>query len=369
MADVGFEYKNELPQKIDKEVERRLLWKIDLMLMPLLFISYGLQYYDKAAMGNAAVFGLLEDLDLSSKRYSNATSAFYWGYITSLLVHPYALQKLPIGKYLSISILIWGALTIVTIAIHSYPGIMVQRVILGIVEAVVSPGFVILSSMWYKKSEQPIRLAIWYSSTGIFTIFSGALNYGIGSAASKPSSTLAPWKAIYVFAGGWTMLHAILMFFILPDNPLKARLLSHQERMLAVARIRENMTGIESQRWKWSHVIECFRDPQIFAYFLLSTSIYMVNGPVTAFGTQIIKSFGYSSLKTILMTMPGGATTAVSIWVTALIAAKVKNTRLILLMISCLPVIVGAAIVWRGSWNGRGLPLFGYYLLPVSISI
>ncbi|KAG8715266.1 hypothetical protein FRC11_004998 [Ceratobasidium sp. 423] len=29
---------------IDLEAERRLLWKIDLLLMPLLTISYGLQY-------------------------------------------------------------------------------------------------------------------------------------------------------------------------------------------------------------------------------------------------------------------------------------------------------------------------------------
>ncbi|TIC27804.1 MFS general substrate transporter [Wallemia mellicola] len=363
--DVAFQVKNELPTTVDKSIERRLLWKIDLTLMPLLFVSYGLQFFDKAAFGNAAVFGLLEDMDLTSERYSNATSVFYWGYITSLLFHPFALQKLPIGKYLSVSILVWGALTVVTIAVHSYPGIMVQRLILGIVEAVVSPGFVILSSMWYKKSEQPIRLAIWYSSTGIFTIFSGALNYGIGSAASKPSSTIEPWKAIYIFAGSWTMLHALIMLFLLPDNPLKARLLTHEERLVAVARIRDNMTGIESKRWKWSHVWECFRDPQVYAYFLLSTAIYMVNGPVTAFGAQIIKSFGYSSLKTILMTMPGGATTALSIWITAWIAMKCRNTRLVLLIISCLPVIVGAAIIWRASWNSRGVPLFGYYLLPI----
>lgn len=27
--------------------------------------------------------------------------------------------------------------------------------------------------------------------------------------------------------------------------------------------------------------------------------------------------------------------------------------------------MVGAIIIWRGSWHHRGLALFGYYLLPV----
>lgn len=42
--------------------ERRLLWKVDLLLMPLMIVSLGLQYYDKAALGSASAFGIIEDL-------------------------------------------------------------------------------------------------------------------------------------------------------------------------------------------------------------------------------------------------------------------------------------------------------------------
>lgn len=38
--------------------------------------------------------------------------------------------------------------------------------------------------------------------------------------------------------------------------------------------------------------------------------------------------------------------------------------RTYLIPISCIPPIVGACIIWKGSWAHRGLPLFGYYLLP-----
>lgn len=36
--------------------ERRLVWKIDLILIPILTITYGLQFYDKAVLGSASVF-------------------------------------------------------------------------------------------------------------------------------------------------------------------------------------------------------------------------------------------------------------------------------------------------------------------------
>ena len=48
--------------------------------------------------------------------------------------------------------------------------------------------------MWYTKSELPLRLGIWYSATGLFTIFSGVINYAIGHA----HGALTPWKYMYV---------------------------------------------------------------------------------------------------------------------------------------------------------------------------
>lgn len=42
--------------------ERRLIWKLDFLLMPLLTVTLGLQYYDKAALGSAVAFGILKDL-------------------------------------------------------------------------------------------------------------------------------------------------------------------------------------------------------------------------------------------------------------------------------------------------------------------
>lgn len=52
--------------------ERRLVRKIDCLLMPLLTVTLGLQYYDKAVLGNAAVFGIIKDL-VSSERRAGAS--------------------------------------------------------------------------------------------------------------------------------------------------------------------------------------------------------------------------------------------------------------------------------------------------------
>lgn len=66
---------------------RHLVRRIDILLLPLLTICYGLQFYDKAVLGSATIFGILEDLSLVTvslesggtrdlSRYSAATAAF-----------------------------------------------------------------------------------------------------------------------------------------------------------------------------------------------------------------------------------------------------------------------------------------------------
>ncbi|KIY67143.1 MFS general substrate transporter [Cylindrobasidium torrendii FP15055 ss-10] len=191
-------------------LERRVVRKIDLLLMPVLTVAYGLQFYDKAVLGSASVFGIIDDLGLSTtingvtstKRYSTANAAFYYGYIVGVLPIALLLQRLPLVRALAGFIFIWGLVCLLTITVTGYGGLVAQRIFLGITESAVSPGFVALTALWYTKDEQAARLGIWYAATGLFSMFSGVVNYGI----SHSHGTLATWKYMYIFAGSWTML-------------------------------------------------------------------------------------------------------------------------------------------------------------------
>lgn len=359
-------------QEWDPKAERRVLWKVDLLLMPILTFSYGLQFYDKFVFSSAAVSGMLDDLHLatpvlgtalvSTKRYSTATAAFYWGYIVGVLPIALSLQRVPVAKALSVIIFIWGVIVMLTVTVSSFSGAVAQRFFLGLVESAVSPGFVLISSMWYTKAELPLRLGIWYSATGIFTIFSGVINYAIGHA----HGALAPWKYMYLVAGSITIVWSLVVLAVLPDGPATShRWFNDAERAILAQRMRGSGAGADVRDIKMAQIFEALRDTKVWLMGAMGAAIYVCNGGVTAFGSLIIKSFGYSGLRAILLQTPGGATTCVSIYVAGYLAGRYKNTRTHLLALSCLPVMVGAIILWRGSWHERGLALFGYYLLPI----
>jgi hypothetical protein len=56
--------------------------------------------------------------------------------------------------------------------------------------------------------------------------------------------------------------------------------------------------------------------------------------------------------------------TCIVIYIVGYLAGRFKDARTYILPASCLPVIAGSIMIWKGSWEHKALPLWGYYLLP-----
>lgn len=57
-------------RSIDPVAERRIVWKFDLRVLPLLAVMYLFNSLDKSNMGNAKTAGLVEDLNLKGNQYN-----------------------------------------------------------------------------------------------------------------------------------------------------------------------------------------------------------------------------------------------------------------------------------------------------------
>ena len=74
----GSEEQHERNEEVDA---RKALWKIDSRLLPILSIVYLFAFLDRSNIGNANVFGLSSDINLSGSQYSTALCIFFIPYI------------------------------------------------------------------------------------------------------------------------------------------------------------------------------------------------------------------------------------------------------------------------------------------------
>ena len=58
---------------------RRVLRKIDLIMLPVMCTVYGLQFLDKTTLSYASVMGISKDIGLTKNEYNWLASVFYFG--------------------------------------------------------------------------------------------------------------------------------------------------------------------------------------------------------------------------------------------------------------------------------------------------
>jgi hypothetical protein len=216
----------------DAAEAKSVLKKIDWRVLPVLWTLYLLQYLDKNGLNyvrfflhhcrhcfnrrnlhvgfddnaikqlltfksQASVYRLPEDLGLVGQQYSWLGSIFYFGYLIAQFPAGWLMQRLPVGKFLGFTGITWGIILMTTPACTNFAGIAANRFMLGLVEAAVNPGFVLVMSMWYTSQEQPLRLEIYYCTNGIATMFGGLIGYAIGHI----NGALARWMYVFIIFG------------------------------------------------------------------------------------------------------------------------------------------------------------------------
>jgi MFS transporter, ACS family, allantoate permease len=117
------------------------------------------------------------DNDLAiGNRYSWVGSAFYFGYVLASFPAAWAMQRFPIAKVIVSCQLVWGCLLLGMGFVSSFPGLLTMRVLLGMLEAPIIPGGVLMMSMWYPRQDMALRLAFYY--TGFAQLITGPVGYG-----------------------------------------------------------------------------------------------------------------------------------------------------------------------------------------------
>ena len=77
------------------------------------------------------------------------------------------MQRTPPGWYLAINVFLWGALLMCQTVAGNFTIFVVLRVLSGAFEAIADPAFMLLTSMFCTRGEQPTRLSAWYAWNGI----------------------------------------------------------------------------------------------------------------------------------------------------------------------------------------------------------
>ncbi len=289
------------------EMERKLLRKIDMNLMPVCFnhanltfltiwqmlcVVYGLNYLDKTTLSYASIMGLQKAIHLKGDNYQWLGSTFYIGYLFWEYPTNRLLQRLPLAKWSAFNIIMWGLTLCCMAAVSNFAGAVAVRFFLGVFEAAVTPGFALFTSQWYTRKEQGKRVGIWFSFNGFAQILGGLVAYGISTGVKKHGADIASWKIVFLTIGLVTATVGCIFLYLMPDNQLNARFLTPQEKLMAVERIRINQQGVGNKHFKMYQFKEALTDPMTWAFTFYALVADIPNGMANS-STPLVPTYSF----------------------------------------------------------------------------
>ncbi len=193
------------------------------------------------------------------------------------------MNRIPLGRFVVATSLCWAIVVLCTAGAFDFAGLMVARFFLGVAEGGISPAYVLVTGMWYKKDEIPRRTTFWFAANGLAIILQALISYGIGHIVNTGIPT---WKWFFVIFGLASLVMSAILWYFMPNSPLDARFLNDEEKMIAVERLRDNRTGVANREFKKYQLIEALKDPLVYYNFFLVILIVVPNSGVSFVRSQ-----------------------------------------------------------------------------------
>jgi len=235
-------------------------------LIPVAFITYSLAYLDRANFAFGVAGGMKDDLQITDATSSLLGSLFFLGYFFFQVPGTHYAANKSAKKLIFWSLILWGALAMVTGMISDVRLLIVIRFMLGVTESAVMPAMLVLLSRWFTKKERSRAntfLILGNPATILWmSIVSGYLVHAMG------------WRWMFIIEGAPAIIWAFCWWVLVNDKPKDASWLTQEEKDTLEQHLQKEQQGIKPVK----NYAEAFRSKVVILlclqYALWSIGVY-----------------------------------------------------------------------------------------------
>ncbi|KDR66528.1 hypothetical protein GALMADRAFT_273465 [Galerina marginata CBS 339.88] len=285
----------------DKGRTARLLRKMDWNVVPFLSLLYLLSFLDRSNIGNARLAGLEKDLNMKGLDYNVALAVFFPWYVAAEIPSNIMMKRTSPSLWLCIIMIAWGVCMTLMGLVKDFRSLLIVRMALGLAEGGLFPGVTWYITLWYRRHECGLRMAIFFSAATLAGAFGGLLARGISE--MKGIGGRPGWAWIFILEGLATIIVAAFAKFVINDSPETAKFLTEEERTEVKARLKLDRTSLADE-YDTKYLFAALKDWKIYVHMLITIGIYTPLYSISLFLPTIVKNMGYTNNQSQLMSVP-----------------------------------------------------------------
>ncbi|CAJ2504960.1 Uu.00g123540.m01.CDS01 [Anthostomella pinea] len=284
-------------------LEIKLVRKLDMRIMPVLWLMYFFNYVDRGALAQARLNDLEQDLGMAGNDFNVAVSVLTVGYVLMQVPSNMLLTRVRPSIYLAVVMFIWSVISACTGLASSYGSLIACRFLLGFFEAPFYPGALYLLAIFYTRKEVASRMAILYTAQMAGLSFANLIAAGV-FAGLDGRRGLSGWGWLFILEGTASAVVALGASWLLPDTNETTRWLSDKERAIGKSRMqRDQLVGAQEHEPIWYALKSALRDRRLWLFCAIQNFHYAGLSFINFLPT-VIKGLGFTDTIALLLTCP-----------------------------------------------------------------
>ena len=265
--------------------EERTYRKVDMRIIPFLFLCYILAYLDRVNVGFAKL-QMLKALSMSDAAFATGAGIFFIGYFFFEVPSNVLLKKFGARKWIARIMISWGIVSACMIFVKGELSFDVMRFLLGIAEAGFFPGVIFYLTLWYPSRLRATRTAWFVSAIAVSGVIGNPISGWIMDLFSGARG-LAGWQWLFLSEGIPSIIVGVWVIFYLNSSIEEAKWLTAEEKAL----LAKNILAEDKDKTENS-VLDAFKSATVWVlcaiYFTLMIGLY----GIAFWLPTIVKAFG-----------------------------------------------------------------------------
>lgn len=269
----------------DGSLESTAYRKVDVRLLPFLFLCYILAYLDRVNVGFAKL-QMLKDLSMSDAAFATGAGVFFIGYFFFEVPSNVLLKKFGARMWIARIMISWGVISACMIFVKGEWSFYSMRFLLGLAEAGFFPGVIFYLTLWYPSKLRASRTAWFVAAIAVSGVVGNPISGWIMDKLSG-AMNLAGWQWLFLSEGIPSVIVGIWVIFYLDSSIEEAKWLTAEDKALLTNNL------IAEDKHKTEHKLaDAFKSGKVWVlcaiYFTLMIGLY----GIAFWLPTIVKAFG-----------------------------------------------------------------------------
>jgi MFS family permease len=269
----------------DRSLESTAYHKVDVRLLPFLFLCYILAYLDRVNVGFAKL-QMLKELSMSDAAFATGAGIFFVGYFFFEVPSNVLLKKFGARMWIARIMISWGVISACMIFVKGEWSFYGMRFLLGLAEAGFFPGVIFYLTLWYPSKLRASRTAWFVAAIAVSGVVGNPVSGWIMDKLSG-AMNLAGWQWLFLSEGIPSVIVGIWVIFYLDSSIEEAKWLTAEDKALLTSNL------IAEDKQKTEHKLaDAFKSGKVWVlcaiYFTLMIGLY----GIAFWLPTIVKAFG-----------------------------------------------------------------------------